>query len=171
VSYCPIAGCGGNALPVATVQVFPQNILTVGGALYSEVYALGDDGLIQTCPVESLPGCTPSNLFSRGPTGLGLAADDANAYWTDYDDYDRSSGSLLECARVGCDDSPTVLASGVDDIGSLVADGANVYFTTGQDGPSVTLQRCATAGCNNAPTVLVEGVTGFERRWMYPGGL
>jgi hypothetical protein len=112
-----------------------------------------------------------------------LAVDDTNVYWAlgamgiGYNPVSNGFvtgcagtgqvplGSILECAKGGCNDSPTTLASGLSCPTGVVTDGSSVYFTEPQyygGGPTPGLSdanvgrigKCNVAGCSNQPTTL-----------------
>jgi hypothetical protein len=62
---------------------------------------------------------------------------------------------ILKCAKSGCNNRPTVLASDILDSGDggrlrgLAVDGTNVYWTS-----ATALHACAISGCNSGPVVL-----------------
>jgi hypothetical protein len=98
------------------------------------------DGGVLSC---ALTGCggSPSELIPidlvADDAGLLLpwqfAVDRTNLYW-DMTRYQPNlagpaTGQVLACAKGGCGNSPTVLASGLRSPAGLTTDGISVYFT------------------------------------------
>ena len=107
------------------------------------------------------PGVLASGLIA--PTSVAVDAN--NVYWLSEGVHpakyaDASFEGLVQvmkCAKTGCNNSPTILASGVwdfltgkDTLHGLTVDSANVYWATEQG-----LFACAIDGCNNSPTMLL----------------
>ncbi len=82
-------------------------------------------------------------------------------YWIDRGTYSTAEqayagAQLLKCAKSGCNNAPTVLATGAwADVTNLAVDGANVYW-----GASGQILRCSIDGCKDGPTVLWSGEGG-----------
>jgi hypothetical protein len=95
-------------------------------------------------------------LSSGQHTPVGVALDATSVYWLNVGMYapdaaKSTSAQLMKCAKTGCGNAPTVLASGPW-IGTtrLVVSGGYVYWAT-----QSSLLRCATDGCaSGGPTVL-----------------
>jgi hypothetical protein len=96
------------------------------------------------------PGVLASGLIA--PTSVAIDAN--NVYWL-------SEGvqlvQVMKCAKTGCNNRPTVLASGFwdgstgkDTLHGLTVDATNVYWATEQG-----LFACAIDGCNSSPTLLI----------------
>jgi hypothetical protein len=107
------------------------------------------------------PGVLASGLIA--PTSVAVDAN--NVYWLSegvhlpvYADAGfQGLVQVMKCAKTGCNNSPTVLASGVwdffsgkDTLHGLTVDATNVYWATEQG-----LFACAIDGCNNSPTLLL----------------
>lgn len=142
---CALGGCGGapTLLVSAPAQPSPADLLGQLAVDDTNVYwALGAMGV----------GYVPvSNGFVSGCAGTGQVP----------------PGSILECAKGGCGEKPTTLASGLSCPTGVVTDGSSVYFTEPQfygGGPTPGLSdanvgrigKCNVAGCSNQPTTLAE---------------
>ncbi len=99
-----------------------------------------------------------------------IALDDANVYIVD--SYGTGLGRILKCAKNGCNNSPTTLASGLSGAIGIAVDADNVYWTETGDsansGPTLAgpgrVAKCETGGCNDSPTVIAahqDGPTGI----------
>ncbi len=99
-----------------------------------------------------------------------IAVDGASVYFVDT--YGYGLGRILKCAKKGCNNSPTTLASGLNGAVGIAVDASNVYWTeTGNNvvaGQTVTgvgrVAKCAIGGCNDSPTVIAanqDGPTGI----------
>jgi hypothetical protein len=103
--------------------------------------------------------CAPlsAGVLSSGQhTPVGLALDATNVYWLNVGTYlpdaaKSTKAQLMKCAKTGCGNAPTVLASGQwNGTTRLVVSGGYVYWATQN-----LLLRCATDGCvSGGPTVL-----------------
>ncbi len=114
------------------------------------------------------PGVLASGVIA--PTSVAVDAN--NVYWISEGEHSDGDGGVaglvqvLKCAKTGCNNSPTLLASGQwdsvsimtlsgasndskDTLHGLTVDGTNVYWAT-----EAALFACAIDGCNNSPTVL-----------------
>jgi hypothetical protein len=92
-----------------------------------------------------------------------IAVDGTNVYWTTW------AGTVLKCAVNGCNDQPTVLASGQSSPTAIAVDATSVYWTTLSavyqlpdtgalaTHPDGTIMKCAISGCNDQPTTLASG--------------
>jgi hypothetical protein len=109
------------------------------------------------------PGVLASGVIA--PTSV--AVDATNVYWISEGEHSDGDGGVtglvevLECAKTGCNNSPTLLASGQwdyfsakDTLHGLASDGTNVYWAT-----ETALFACAVDGCNNSPTLLFNANT------------
>jgi hypothetical protein len=88
-------------------------------------------------------------LASGQQTPIGIALDDANVYWMNLE---TSGGvaQVMKCAKTGCGDAPTVLASGPWSVSTRLAIyGGIVYWATEN-----LLLSCSIDGCPGGPTVL-----------------
>jgi hypothetical protein len=91
-------------------------------------------------------------LASGQQTPVGIALDDANAYWMNLG-ISGSAAQVMKCAKTGCGNAPTVLASAVWSRPTrLVVYGGTVYWAA--DG---LLLSCSTDGCPGGPRVLSSG--------------
>jgi hypothetical protein len=182
---CSIDGCDSEAAAPTVLWSTPQsaNVASIVGLTVdalSAYFASTVDGTILSC---ALAGCggIPTVLASSGSTLDGggtllpwqLAVDQTNVYW-DLTRYQPNlagpaDGQVLACAKGGCNNGPTVLASGLRNPGGLTTDGANVYFTergvtmnnNAMDG---RVSKCAIAGCSNQATTLASNLS-------YPHGI
>jgi hypothetical protein len=108
------------------------------------------------CPPE---GCAPPSvvvLASGQHTPIGIAVDDSNVYWMNLGSYSDPSGTysgpqLMKCAKTGCGNAPTVLASGGwSGSTRLAVSGETIYWAVAN-----LLLSCPTTGCMSAgPTKL-----------------
>jgi hypothetical protein len=124
-------------------------------------------GLRDPTPGVTPPGGGPSSAVSE----LGqIAVDGESVYFVD--SYGSGLGRILKCAKNGCNNSPTTLASDLNGAVGIAVDAANVYWTeTGNNvvaGQTVTgvgrVAKCAIGGCNDSPTVVAahqDGPTGI----------
>src|SRR5579863_1649109 len=99
----------------------------------------------------------PSGVLVSGQhTPIGIALDDANVYWVNLGTYSQGmygAAQIMKCAKTGCGNAPTVLASGPWGATTrLAVSGGNVYWA-GQD----VVLSCPTDGCPGGPTVLWSG--------------
>ena len=65
-------------------------------------------------------------LASQQRNPIAIAVDSASVYWLT-----RDGGEVMRCAKRGCDQKPTVLASGIQGLARLAVDASSVYFTAG----------------------------------------
>jgi hypothetical protein len=110
----------------------------------------------------------PAGVLATGQhTPSGLVVDATNAYWIDLGIYHPSGGGpkvlgsfagaeVMKCAKSGCGNRPTVLATGdwrFDGTPAAIAvDESSVYWAV-----SGNVFRCAIAGCNGTPTPIWTG--------------
>jgi hypothetical protein len=124
-------------------------------------------GLIDPNPGVTSPSGGPANAVSE----LGqIALDDTSVYVVDT--YASGLGRIIKCAKSGCNNNPTTLASGLNGAVGIAVDTTNVYWTeTGNNvvaGQMVAgagrVAKCAIGGCNDSPTVIAanqDGPTGI----------
>ena len=93
----------------------------------------------------ALGGCVAPVELGVG-TSTGIATDGAFVYWADV-----PSGVLSACHTAGCSLSPTVIATGQDQIEGPVFDGTELAWSTSLTGGAV---RACTASSCAAPAVL-----------------
>ena len=86
------------------------------------------NGVVSACPLGTCVGPSPNPITLAGGQNdpVAIATDGANVYWLN-----GISGEVMRCANRGCNQQPTVLASGIPGLARLTVDGASVYFTTG----------------------------------------
>jgi hypothetical protein len=103
--------------------------------------------------VEGVCSSPPLGVLASGQqTPVGIALDDANVYWMNLG-ISGSAAQVMKCAKTGCGNAPTVLASAVWSAPTrLAVYGGTVYWAT--DG---LLLSCSTDGCPGGPTVLSSG--------------
>ena len=112
------------------------------------------------------PGVLASGLIAP----VSVAVDSANVYWLSQGLHAVStqnqavigSAALMKCAKTGCNNRPTVLASGSwddasarDRLEGIVSDGTNVYWAANN-----AILSCAVNGCDNQPAQIVSPVSG-----------
>jgi hypothetical protein len=120
----------------------------------------GDDSsTVSTCQGDACLPFPNGVLVSGQHTPIGIALDDDNVYWMNLGPYSAQAGSysgaqLMKCAKAGCDNAPTVLASGPwNGSTRLAVSGGNIYWATQN-----LLLSCPTDGCmSEGPTVLWGG--------------
>jgi hypothetical protein len=137
---------------------------------YGEIVscALGGCGGVPTLLVSSSHQESPGYLLAQ------VAVDDTNVYWglgfpsgiwvpvsNGFLAGCGATGQINACAKGGCNDNPTALASGLNCPIGVVTDGTNVYFTElnengGNDASVARLAKCSVAGCSNQPTNLAQ---------------
>jgi hypothetical protein len=97
-------------------------------------------------------------LVSGQHTPIGIALDDDNVYWMNLGTYSEpldtySGAQLMKCAKTGCGNAPTELASGPwNGTTRLAVGNGSIYWATRN-----LLLRCATTGCTSGPTILWAG--------------
>jgi hypothetical protein len=97
----------------------------------------------------SLGGCgANSTTLASGlmfPTFIALDA--SSVYWTEQ----TSGGSVMKCAKTGCQNSPQTLASGGTPAGIFVYNGTVCWADSSATGGVFS---CAAGGCNMTPTTV-----------------
>jgi hypothetical protein len=100
----------------------------------------------------------PNVLASGQHTPGGIVVDDTDVYWVDRGTYSSAQGTyvgaqIVKCAKSGCGNAPTVLATGSwTHVTNLAVDGTSVYW-----GASGQIFKCSIDGCSDRPTVLWSG--------------
>jgi hypothetical protein len=181
---CPVGGCASPSLLAslpsnefpAGIAVDGTNIywaIQLGGVMKCAINGCSSSltslvaGLRDPTPGITPPGGGPASAVSElGP----IALDDTNVYVVDT--YGSGLGRILKCAKSGCNNSPTTLASGLSGATGVAVDANNVYWT--EAGDSVVagqmlagagrVAKCAVSGCNDSPTVIAanqDGPTGI----------
>jgi hypothetical protein len=139
-NYC--ACIGGGTITKAPIDGGASEILAIGlsnpsaiaideSSIYwvDEEPAFGAEELVaENVKKVSLDGGLPITLASGlSPANVaGLVLDATYVYWFD------ACGSIMRCAKNGCNNQPRVLASGtaVTGIMGMAVDGTSVYWTT-----------------------------------------
>lgn len=119
----PLAG--GTTTTLATGLSQPIGISVDA----QNVYAASQDGRIVSAPLSG--AATLTVLAQMQPNPYALAIDATNVYWSNVAS-GAGNGSIMACAKAGCAQMPTTLASGVHvqyPYGLAVA-GGNVYWTS-----------------------------------------
>jgi hypothetical protein len=131
VMKCAIGGCGGAPTTLASKQ--NASAIAVGG---SDVYWINindEEPNVRSVRRCAAAGCggAPTVLVAGLDTPVGIAADAASVYWTDYtdDSSDPGTGAVMKCAASGCGGHPTTLASGQDFPTAIALDATSVYWT------------------------------------------
>ncbi len=93
------------------------------------VYAVSQDGRIVSAPLTGTMAVTV--LATAQPQPYSLAVDGTNVYWSTLGS-GAGNGTIMACAKTGCGQVPTTLASGihVQYPYGLVVVGGNVYWTS-----------------------------------------
>jgi hypothetical protein len=92
-----------------------------------------------------------------------MVVDATHVYWVNRGTYSSAQGTydgaqIVKCAKSGCSNAPTVLATGSwRRVTNPAVDGASVYW-----GASGQIFKCSIDGCSNRPTVLWSGYGGAD---------
>ena len=115
----------------------------------------------------------PAGVLASGLISpVSVAVDATNVYWVSQGRYSpvASQGSvlgavqLMKCAKSGCNNTPTVLASGPfdntfsvrDRLEGIVSDGKNVYWAA-----IGSIFACSVNGCGSQPTLIASPAVGY----------
>ena len=146
VLKCPAAGCAGNApTAIASAQNAPTGIAVDD----SRVYWTTADA-VKSC---ALGGCpTPTILATGSPFGA-IALDATNVYWPDGQAAGLHGGTVLACAKGGCQQAPVSIATGLSllpiGVETIAVASGDVYWSVLTD-----IEVCAT------PTAGIAGACG-----------
>jgi hypothetical protein len=95
-------------------------------------------------------------VLATGQAPTSLAINSAAVYWTNWGPH-SNDGSVVTCAKNGCNGAPTVLAGGQSYPGLAAADDSGVYWHE-----SATIWGCAASGCGGAPAAISTNVTTLD---------
>jgi len=184
IMECPTGGCASPIMlaslaanePPTGIAVDATSIywaVQLGGVMKCAIHGCSNSltslvtGLRDPTPGVTPPGGGPASAVSE----LGqIALDDTSVYVVDT--YGSGLGRILKCAKNGCNNTPTTLASDLNGAVGIAVDADNVYWAeTGQSvvaGQMVAgagrVAKCAIGGCNGSPTVIAasqDGPTGI----------
>ena len=178
IATCPIGGCASPtastspALPPTGIAVDAASIywaVELGGLMKCAIHECSRSVTTLVTGLRVGPPITdPSGMTYSGAVSLlrQIALDDANVYIVD--SYGSGLGRILKCAKNGCNNSPTTLASGLSGAVGIAVDADNVYWTEAGDnivaGQMVAgtgrVAKCAIGGCNDSPTVIAANQAG-----------
>lgn len=104
--------------------------------------------------VEGVCSPLPPGVLASGlPTPIGIVIDDANVYWMSLGTSSGTTSQLMKCAKKGCGNAPTVLATGGWESSTRLAlDNGTIYWAT----PNAVLS-CPSTGCPAGPTLIASG--------------
>jgi hypothetical protein len=95
----------------------------------------------------------PSVLVSGQQTPIGIVVDETNVYWMNLaapGEASASTSQLMKCAKAGCGNAPTALASGAwNRTTRLALSNGTIYWATDN-----LVLACPTSGCPGGPTVI-----------------
>jgi hypothetical protein len=139
------AGCGD-------LQTDPHNCGTCG-----------HDCMGGACQTGACVALAADVLASGQRTPGGIVVDATHVYWVNRGTYSSALGTydgaqIVKCAKSGCNNAPTVLATGSwTHVTNLAVDAASVYW-----GASGQIFKCSIDGCGDRPTVLWSGEGGAD---------
>lgn len=166
---CSLKGCANQPTTITNQATsYPMAIAVDGANVYwgnDLLSGVADALSLSTC---SLAGCGnggPKVLVSQAGQVRQLVADATTLYWID----EAGLGSIMSCAKSGCNDNPTILASSQGGPWAIAVDGANVYWSNSTAG---AISKCPVAGCNGKPTIVAAGVAqprgiALDAQWVY----
>jgi hypothetical protein len=122
----------------------------------------------------------PAGVLASGQLGpIAIALDAVNLYWLNLGNFTGpggkaggyyANGQVMKCAIAGCNNAPTMLASGWTQPGGLpvvpsaiAVDATSVYWTGSDPSPMPGqnswgwVLSCAVGGCNQTPTIVASG--------------
>jgi hypothetical protein len=143
VRSCPLAGCTGSPMTVASGLPRGMCLTLADGLLH---WSVGNDSgdssaSIVTCAAK---GCLNGpTLLATGKEPLGIAVHAGTVYWAD-----RSGRSILACNASGCGETPMVLATGQASPVRVAADDTKVYWTNQENG---SVMACLLPNCAGGP--------------------
>jgi hypothetical protein len=133
----PLAG--GTTATLATGLSQPMGIAVDA----QNVYAVSQDGRIVSVPLSG--ASTVTVLAQTQPNPYAMAVDATNVYWSNVGS-GAGNGSIMACAKAGCGQAPTTLASGmhVQYPYGLTVSGGDLYWTSFNFGGEIN--RVPTTG-------------------------
>jgi hypothetical protein len=163
VYECPLSGCSGKPVVLASGLASPARIVVQSDTVYWANY-LG--GSIDSCPVNGCTDGKPSVLAmgQEDPTGIAVYGD--FVYWTN--SAFSGVGSVRKCPTKG--GATTTLAPHEIAPETVAVDGSGVYWVgAGGDGGSGELKFCALDG--GEPTPLVKDQSGAFFVTLFQGSV